>query len=1062
MERGIMKSKIRTLKVLALTITVLVFLSGFTVFLFHFPLKTKADFPFPGAIQINDDAVDQPQNSPDLTVGPSGMVYAVWQDDRNGTDSDIYFSNSSDGGQTWFSNVKVNTDFDNQTNPKVAVNQAESEIYVTWQDKRRGDWDIYFANSTDSGLTWTTPNVIINDDITDRRGSPDIAVDPFGTIHVVWEDKRSGNWDIFHSNSSDGGATWSLNTRVNVASSADQRRPTLAVDSLGYLYVAWHDNRASLFDTDIYFANSTDGGLSWSIPNSRVNNDGLGNAQENPSIAVISGGTVYIVWEDYRDLDANIYFAKSTDWGMNWPSNVRVNDLSIPNQNFPDIAVASGIISVVWEDFRDPDANIYFSNSSDGGTSWGSDIRVNENTPGPLQYKPTIAASPTGTLHVAWEDDRNSLTTGVDIYTTSLVAVAPLPTIDSMFISLSPDGSSSWASDKSYKIGETDQYYAIGWNDSLNVFVSQVSVTWSLTNGIGTVNPGSGTNTTFNATTQGIGRVRAEHISYPTNETGILTVTGGDVDRIFISLSPNGSTNWTGDQFYSVSDTQTFYAVGWNNSLDEFVTLVEVGWNTSDAAVGTVTAFGNSTAFSTQGDGTCTVTIDHGTYGTNDTGVLTVTSYTVDRFFISLSPVGTSGWVENQLYPEGETDFFYACGWNDTQDEFVKLIDVNWTSDDPSIGAVTTQGTFTEFSALKEGTCRVTAENTSFVSNTTDLITVFALTIDEVIVSYNSDGSGSVGSKTYSVSETDLFYATGWNTTYNQFIGLVDATWICSNESTGTVDSSGSSTNFTAIWVSSDSTCTVTAQYLSYSDSTGTLTVLAPQVDYITIRNAANNAGNILDEVTFNPDETATYYAAGYNDTVGYLGDISQAQWTVTNNIGSVNPPAGNSTVFTALNPGIGKISVSYNGITNESGNIAINDVIFDIIPPQPTLVVKGEDSIEISWPLIIQTNLKSIIIQRSTSQDGPWTDIITLGGENTSYLDSGLNPDTEYYYRLVTLDSAENPSTPSPTASVTTEKKVNDTNGDDFPWIILIIIIVVILIIILLLFFFMKKKGSA
>lgn len=1058
-----MTLKVKAQKVLVLTLAVSMLLSGFVVFLGHFPLNTKGDFPFTGDVKINDDVVNQPQQYPDLAVGSSGMVYSVWEDYRNGTDFDIYFSNSSDGGQSWSTNVKVNTDINNQNDPKVAVNQAETEIYVVWQDRRR-DRDIYFAKSTNGGLNWTNPNVRINDNLTNLRGSPDIALDSSGTVHVVWEDTRNDNWDIFHSKSLDGGTTWSPNTRVNEPSSADQRRPSLAVDSLGYLYVAWHDNRASAFDWDIYFANSTDGGLSWSIPNNRVNNDGLGNVQENPSIAIISGGTVYVVWEDNRDFDYNIYFAKSTDWGVSFPTNTRVNDLSPQNQNFPDIAVSSGIISVVWEDYRDPDANIYFSNSSDGGTNWGSDIRVNENIPGNGQNQPTIAASPSGTLHVAWEDDRNSITTGVDIYTTSLFAVTPLPTIDRIFISLSPDGSSGWASDKSYQISETDRYYAIGWNDTLNVFVAQEPVTWSVSGGIGTVNVGPVTDTTFNATTQGFGRIMADHGFFPTNETGILTVTGGDIDRIFISLTDDGSTNWIGDQYYSVSDTQTFYSVGWNDSLDEFVALVEVGWNTSDIVVGTVNAFGSSTVFTAQGDGTCIVTIDHGTYGTNDTGVLTVTSYTVDRFFISLSPVGTSGWAENQLYPEGETDFLYACGWNDTQDTFVKPIDATWTSDDPSVGSVTTQGTFTEFTALKEGTCRVTADNSSFGSNTTDLITVFSLKVDEIIVSYNSDGTGGpIGAKTYAVSDSDLFYATGWNISYNQFVGLVDATWTSSNETVGSVDATGSSTNFTALWIPSDSSCTVTAQYLSYLGSTGILTVSAPKVDIIIIRDAANDAGNVLNEATFDPDVTATYYAAGYNDTVGYLGDISNAQWIVTNGIGSVNPATGNSTVFTALNAGIGKISVSYSGITNESGNITVNERLNPppSQPGQPTLVVIGGEKIDITWPENTESDLKEYIVQRSENATGPWTNISTIPSGNSSFSDSNLTPGITYYYRIIAVDTENNLSNASLVTSATTEKKINDKDGDDFPWIIIIIIIVVILVIIFLLFFFMKKKQE-
>jgi hypothetical protein len=51
--------------------------------------------------------------------------------------------------------------------------------------------------------------------------------------------------------------------------------PTFDIDPTnGYLYVAWNDYRNG--DADIYFARSTNGGTSWSAP-ARINDDILGN-----------------------------------------------------------------------------------------------------------------------------------------------------------------------------------------------------------------------------------------------------------------------------------------------------------------------------------------------------------------------------------------------------------------------------------------------------------------------------------------------------------------------------------------------------------------------------------------------------------------------------------------------------------------------------------------------------------------------------------------------------------------------------------------------------------------
>jgi hypothetical protein len=73
---------------------------------------------------------------------------------------------------------------------------------VAWEDYRYNNFDIYFAKSSDRGGTWTDPNLRVNDDLrTNEKNQqkPSLAVDLFGAVYVVWEDYRSGNWDIYFS-----------------------------------------------------------------------------------------------------------------------------------------------------------------------------------------------------------------------------------------------------------------------------------------------------------------------------------------------------------------------------------------------------------------------------------------------------------------------------------------------------------------------------------------------------------------------------------------------------------------------------------------------------------------------------------------------------------------------------------------------------------------------------------------------------------------------------------------------------------------------------------------------
>jgi hypothetical protein len=343
-------------------------------------------------------------------------------------------------------------------------------------------------------------------------------------------------------------------------------------------------------------------------------------------------------------------------------------------------------------------------------------------------------------------------------------------------------------------------------------------------------------------------------------------------------------------------------------------------------------------------------------------------------------------------------------------------------------------------------------------------LTVFDLEIDRILISPSSDGTGGwVNSGTYGVTDTDLFYATAWNNSYSKFMGLVDATWTITDGTAGTIDNSGLWTNFTALEISLDASTFVTASFSGLQNSTGTLNVLAPRIDYIQIRDFPEGGGNILDTATFLVGEEDTYFSAGYNHTMGLLGEVPDAQWSISGGIGTLTPATGNITRFLATDAGTGILTISYNGISNQSGTITVDTIANPppAQPAQPTLTVKGKDKIEISWAANTETDLKEYVVQRAPSAAGPWTNITTINAGTQIYSESGLDPDTTYYYRLIAVDTADNPSDPSPTISATTEKATSDGDGDS-PIVLVIIIIIIVIVIIILLFFLMKKKGEA
>ncbi len=370
---------------------------------------------------------------PSLAVGASGtlyLAYAGWG--GSGTQVDVFFTKSSDGGMTWAAPVLVNNDGSGATQREPSLSlDASDNIYIAWRDTRTGTDDIYFSKSTDGGLSFSA-NVRVNDMTTSWQIEPALAVDAAGLVHVVWTDNRnrfSTGPDIYYANSTDGGLSFNPNTRVNNdATGAEQGSPALAVAPDGSLYAVWADPRVWAQGLDIYFSKSSDSGDTWN-PNIIVNDNGLGNVrQDDPAIAVDTAGSIYVTWADWRDTNTapDIYSARSTNGGASFAADVQVNDESGAIwQSQPSIAANASRVQIAWTDARTFGSSAYdiYTASSADGITWEANVRVNDDTyPTNWQQTPTIAVDADGNVYAAWLDQRTS---GQDVYASTLDVVPP-------------------------------------------------------------------------------------------------------------------------------------------------------------------------------------------------------------------------------------------------------------------------------------------------------------------------------------------------------------------------------------------------------------------------------------------------------------------------------------------------------------------------------------------------------------------------------------------------------------------------------------------------------------
>lgn len=174
----------------------------------------------------------------DITGGPyNGNIYVAYMDDAPGyTDTDIYFTRSTNNGNTWSQKIRINDDPLNngcdQFHPWLTVAQ-DGSIIVVFLDRRLDSgnlfMDLYMTTSTNGGNTWSENERIttVSSDptagskftplcqaankfpikieqpliLTGRAGLLGeyigVTASSIDDIHPIWTDTRLGNQDVF-------------------------------------------------------------------------------------------------------------------------------------------------------------------------------------------------------------------------------------------------------------------------------------------------------------------------------------------------------------------------------------------------------------------------------------------------------------------------------------------------------------------------------------------------------------------------------------------------------------------------------------------------------------------------------------------------------------------------------------------------------------------------------------------------------------------------------------------------------------------------------------------------
>ena len=370
-------------------------------------------------------------------------LHVVWEDNSTGN-SEIYYSRSIDGGNSFIEPVNLSNSINDSMDAKIELWGARS-IAVVFSENN----DIYYTSSVDGGISFSPPEDISNNPET-LSTDPNIDFADNAQVKIIWIEHdltiparatpvNTNNkvtdpiTKIRHDDKYSpfiipaaflSKTTIERSPAIVLSALGDEQKPTTLKSAVmmgqiegvgksfvmprivtsdpdleihtpavgttpsGKVYLCYVKGTED--NTDIFCNRSDDNGATFGNSTDLTKNPGF--ASFNPKLSV-SGDYVHLVWSDLDNgtdgnLDVFSMFAtdsNGTFTGLTNLSNDTAGSVS------PDISSSGNILHAVWGENTPGNNAIFVRNSKDGGQTFDNKILIGNNDS--MTFHPSIASS---------------------------------------------------------------------------------------------------------------------------------------------------------------------------------------------------------------------------------------------------------------------------------------------------------------------------------------------------------------------------------------------------------------------------------------------------------------------------------------------------------------------------------------------------------------------------------------------------------------------------------------------------------------------------------------------
>ena len=320
------------------------------------------------------------------------IVTLAWIMFGPSSNRDIYVANSSDSGATWSSPIQLSNSFYNSLALVIGGSSDGSLQYVSWNEWNGSGWFVKLRKSSDSGVSWSGTDTLSGSGV-DGRGGITVS-DDGGTVHVIWRRLFSGVYQAESKSSTNSGGSWStVKVHSDIVTRTHVFEPRISSSSNGtVVYATWLEGST----TEVTVQQSSDSGANWAA----WTYPGTGSRQQlSPSVAVSDDGSSAAV--SWRETDGSEFLARVAVYSSGSPTSFTLSEAGQDVE--PPVLTMSGngsTIAVAWVRPDGANESVQAATSVNSGSSFSVQTLV---TSGVDQYSPDLVTTSDGSsIFATW------------------------------------------------------------------------------------------------------------------------------------------------------------------------------------------------------------------------------------------------------------------------------------------------------------------------------------------------------------------------------------------------------------------------------------------------------------------------------------------------------------------------------------------------------------------------------------------------------------------------------------------------------------------------------------